>query len=226
MDLQEFKKEHIRTELGLDNTYGRILIIIDFGNVDYWFEEDQQDADGNALAEDEKLTIDLDKIREFCSLFSENARFYYGHDAERDSSLRFIIAAKHVFGGSRVFSKPMQKIRHHLKADEIDANKRILHEDGAGAYVYLHKCNFDVEITVDSIRLMKNYDTLMLFSSDADFVSLFRFLCKKGNDKKVILVKGGHITSSLRELSNKVISAQTIKRQITRIVKKKQKPGS
>jgi uncharacterized LabA/DUF88 family protein len=136
------------------------------------------------------------------------------------------MAAKHVFGGNRVFSKPMQKIKHHLKADEIDSNKRILHEDAEGAYVYLHKCNFDVEITVDSIRLAKDYDTLMLFSSDADFVSLFRFLRKKGNDKKVILVKGGHITSSLRELSNKIINAQTIKRQITRIVKKKQKPGS
>ena len=86
----------------------------------------------------------------------------------------------------------------------------------------LPKCNFDVEISVDAIRLLDKYDTLALFSGDSDFVSLIRFLKKKG--KKVILFKAGFITSDLREVSNKVINAQSIKKHIAEVVKK-QKPG-
>jgi len=71
---------------------------------------------------------------------------------------------------------------------------------------------------------MEGYDTLALFSGDADFVSLARFLRKKGNDKKLLLFKGGNITADLRNISNKVINAQSVKRHIAEI--RKQKPGS
>ena len=50
------------------------------------------------------------------------------------------------------------------------------------------------------------------FSGDADFVSLNRYLRKNG--KKVILIKGGHMTTPLREESDKVINAQSIKKYI------------
>lgn len=225
MDLEAFKKEYIvKTELDIDEGYGRILVAIDFGNVNYWFSDDRQDADNKALADDEKLVVDLDKLNAFCSLFSGHIRFYYGHDPEREGSLRFIAAARHVFGKNRVFTKPVQKIRHHLKLSEIVGNTRATHEDAEGTYVYIPKCNFDVEISVDTIRLMEDYDTLALFSGDADFVSLARFLKKKGNDKKLILFKGGNITGDLRNISDKVLNAQAIKRHITTI--EKQKPGS
>ena len=208
-------------ELGIDAAYGRILVIIDFGNVDYWFEDDRQDAENRVLADDEKLTIDLQKLGDFTSLFSEHVRFYYSHDPQNDS-LRFIGAAKHIFGKSRVFTKPIQKIRHHLKPDEMPGNTRTTFKDGEGIYIHLPKCNFDVEIAVDAIRLAESYDTLALFSSDADFVSLSRYLRKNG--KKVILFKGGHITSDLRQESDKVINAQNIKRHIVAL--KKRKPGT
>ena len=66
MDLAELKKEYvIAQELGIDASYGRILTVIDFGNVDYWFEEDRQDADNTAIPDDAKLTINLQKLKEF-----------------------------------------------------------------------------------------------------------------------------------------------------------------
>lgn len=226
MDLTELKKQYvIAEELGIDPSYGRILTIIDFGNVDYWFEEDTQDADNKAIPEDEKLSIDLEKLHQFTLLLSDHARFYYGHDPQNDS-LRFIGAAKHFFGKNRVFTKPIQKVRHHLRAEEIPVNTRTTFVDAEGIYIQLPKCNFDVEITVDAIRLKENYDTLALFSGDADFVSLARFLRK--NDKKVILFKAGHITSDLRNATDKVINAQNIKRHIVKLKKRKPgvKPGS
>ena len=222
MDIQDFKKEYIvGTELGIDQSvYGKILTIIDFGNVNYWFDEDRQDAENKALLEDEKLRINLAGLHDFVMLFSDHIRFYYGHDPQKKESLSFIAATRHIFG-KKVYTKPMQKVRHHLSADEIESNKRVTFTDKDGVYIHLPKCNFDVEISVDAIRLMDKYDTIALFSGDADFVSLIRFL--KKNDKKVILFKGGYITTELREVSDKVINAQNIKKHIAQVVK--QKPG-
>lgn len=223
MDAAAFKKKYIlETELGIDvHKLGRVLSIIDFGNVNHWFEQDRQDADNKLLAEDEKLSISLAGLHDFASFFSDNTRFYYGHD-RNDHSLGFIMAAKNVFGKNRVFTKQIQKIRHHLAPNEIDANTRTTFVDQEGTYIHLPKCNFDVEISVDAIRLLADYDTLLLFSGDADFVSLVRFL--KKNDKKVILVKGGHITADLRRAVDRVVNAQVIKRHISMV--KKQKPGT
>jgi uncharacterized LabA/DUF88 family protein len=58
-----------------------------------------------------------------------------------------------------------------------------------------------------------------LFSGDADFVSLINYLKKKG--KKVVLFKGGYITSSLRNAADRVVNAQSIKKYIAEMVKSK-----
>jgi uncharacterized LabA/DUF88 family protein len=222
MDIQDFKREYIvGTELGIDTTvYGKILTIIDFGNVNYWFDEDRQDADNKVLQEGEKLRINLEGLSDFANLFSDHVRFYYGHDSQKKESLSFIAAARHVFG-KKVYTKPMQKVRHYLSADEIESNKRMTFTDREGVYVRLPKCNFDVEICVDLIRLLNQYDTVAFFSGDSDFVSLIRHIKKQ--DKKVILFKAGFITSELKEVSDKVINAQNIKKHIAEVVK--QKPG-
>jgi len=217
---QAAKEVLIKGDLGIGDEYGRILTIIDFGNVDYWFDEDRQDSDNNPLAEDQKLVIDLDKLKSFCSLFSDHIRFYYGHNT---SKVSFISAAKYAFGKNMVFTKPIQKVRHNITLEELPSNTREILSDKEGSYILLPKCNFDVEISVDVIKLMDEYDTLALFSSDSDFVSLNRFVRNKSNGKKVILFKAGHIIGDLRKNTDKVINAQNIKRSITII--KQQKPG-
>ena len=75
MDLLEFKKKYVRDELCISTDYGRILTFVDFGNVNYWFENDRQDANNRELHTDEKLAIDLAKLKEFIDLFSVDARF-------------------------------------------------------------------------------------------------------------------------------------------------------
>jgi len=149
-------------------------------------------------------------------------RFYYGTDSSKEGSIKYISAIKHTFGKNRVFSKQIQYICHHLRVNEIESNTRTTFTDRDGLFVRIPKCNFDVEISVDSIRKINSYDTLVLFSGDADFVALARYLRKNG--KKVILIKGGNITSKLRENTDLIVNAQKIKRYITR-VSKKQKPG-
>lgn len=222
MDLQEFKKQYVQQELGISDIFGKVLAFVDFGNVNYWFEEDRQTHEYVALKDNEKFFVDIVKLKDFLGIFSQDIRFYYGHDPANEKSIWFIQKAKSIFGKTRVFTKAMQKVRHYLETpNERSANTRALHHDITGDFVYLPKCNFDVEISVDSIKIIEHYDTICLLSSDADFVHLLRFLRQRG--KKVILIKGGHVVHQLKDISNLVINAQDIKKHIAGI---KQKPGA
>jgi uncharacterized LabA/DUF88 family protein len=220
MDLQDLKEKTIRNELKISDSFDSILVFIDFANVNYWFEEDEYDEKNKILPPDKKLNIDIKKLKEFSSIFTSDIRFYYGHDPVNIKSLGFLMATKKVFGKSNVFTKPIQKIRHYITEQETISNTRSLEHDTKGDFIRIPKCNFDVEICVDAIKLLEKYDTFCLFSSDADFVHLVRFLKKKG--KKVILVKGGYIHHSLHKVSDLIINAQDIKKYIAVI---KQKPS-
>ena len=221
MDLQELKKQYVQQELSISKDFGRILSFVDFGNVNYWFEEDRQTHEYVALKDNEKLFIDIEKLSDFLGIFSKDVRFYYGHDTINKKSIWFIQKAESIFGKNRVFTKAVQKVRHYLDSqDDRKVNTRTLHHDIGGDFVFLPKCNFDVEISVDAIKIVEHYDTVCLLSSDADFVYLLRFLKQKG--KNVILIKGGHVTHQLKDISDLIINAQDIKKRITGI---KQKPG-
>ena len=211
MEQTEFKREFVRSQLKIDDTYGRVHSYIEFGNVTYWFRDDRQDADRNIIPDDQALGIDIVGLKEFAYIVGEDARFYYGHPPGGDTS--FLVKNKHVFGKHRVFTKEIRYVRHYLTDAEAQVNTREVLTDKKGAYVRIAKCNFDVEIAVDAMRNVENYETFCLFSSDADFVHLARFLKSKG--KKFILVKGGPIDHSIREQADLIINAQDIKRHIT-----------
>mgnify|MGYP001576753793 CR=1 FL=1 len=113
-------------------------------------------------------------------------------------------------------------MRHYLETEiEQGTNTRMLHHDASGDYVLLPKCNFDVEISVDAMKILDGYDAMCLLSGDADFVYLLRYLKQKG--KKIILIKSGHVIHHLKEVANLVVNAQDIKKYIADI---KQKPGT
>lgn len=219
--MQDFRKQYVQEELGITGAFGRVISFIDFGNVNYWFNDDRQTHEHVALAEYEEFYIDLEMLRDFLAIFSTDARFYYGKDPANPKSVWFIQKAQTFFGKHRVFTKSIQNVRHYLETKtEQDSNTRALHHDGEGDYVLLPKCNFDVEISVDAVKTLEGYDTICLLSGDADFVYLLRYLKQKG--KKVVLVKAGHVVHQMKEVADLVINAQDIKKYITGI---KQKPG-
>lgn len=58
------------------------------------------------------------------------------------------------------------------------------------------KANFDVEIAVDAVFSLHEYDTLILFSGDCDFEYLIKFL--RGQGKIVIgFSRSGHVAKEL-----------------------------
>lgn len=222
MDLSEFKVQNIRNTLGMSaEQFPRILAFIDFANVNKWFERDELAEDGTLLPANQRLSIDLQKLKDFLYLFSEDVRFYYGTDIDNTRSGKFMGAARHIFGDERVFTKPIQKIKHYLDSDESIGITRTVKKDSIGNYITIPKSNFDVEITLDVIRLAERYHTLCLLSGDADFAPLLRYTRNLG--KKTILIKGGFIQDNLRRFSDIIVNAQSIK---SHIAMKKQKPGS
>lgn len=221
MKLEDLKIDTVKKRLEINESYGRIFSMIDFGNVDYWYEHDERDVNNTLLEKDEKLIVGIDKLYNFCNIFSCNAKFYYGLDSTKQKSIHLIKLARNCFGKTNAVTKNIQRIKHYLSDLEIGNNTRDVNYDLNGEYVYIKKCNFDVEICVDAIRLKDNYDTLCLFSSDADFIGLFRYL--KDCGKKIILIKGGHALGELKKQANLVIKAQDIKSELV-IKKQKSRP--
>ena len=219
MDLQDLKRKFTRNELGITEEYGRIFSFIDFSNVNKWFENDNQDWNNKLLADDEKLSIDIEKLKLFADVFSQRARTYYGEDPKNSKSLGFTYATRKIFGKRDVMTKDIQKIRHNLELEEQLTAKNIITDENGKQYIEIRKCNFDVEISVDAIKMLEHYDTFCIFSGDADFVYLNNFLKKKG--RKIIIIKAGYITTKLRESSDLVINAQNIKKHIVKIAKQK-----
>ena len=215
MDLQEFKKQFICGELGITAEYGRVFSFIDFSNVNKWFENDNQDWNNKLIASGQKIAIDLQALKLFVNIFSEKSRIYYGEDPKNSQSLNFTYVTRKIFGKRNVVTKDLQKIKHYIKLDETRSSEYVIVDEEGRNYIEIRKCNFDVEISVDSLKMIDHYDTFCIFSGDADFVYLNNFLQKKG--KKVIIVKGGYITTKLRKSANLVINAQSIKKHIAKI---------
>ncbi len=207
MDFNEFKLN----SLGIDkNKFGKIYSFVDFGNVNYWFENDRIDAQGGLLPVGDKMVIDIKKLAEFTALFSERRHFYFGLDLQNKKSIKIISKARQFF--DKVATKPIQQIRHYLNGGEEKITTRSINKDKRGDYILIPKCNFDVEICIDVIRFLENYDTFCLFSGDADFVSLCKFLKRK--NKKIIIFNAGHVLHTLKKEADLNINAQKIKADV------------
>ena len=218
MNLEEFKNQFICGELGIPKDYGRIFSFIDFSNVNKWFENDNQGLNNKLLTADDKLAIDLQKLKSFADIFSTRSRIYYGEDPKSSRSLSFTYVMREIFGKRNMVTKDLQRIRHYVGLDNVDIIKTVVANEDGRNYVEVRKCNFDVEISVDAIKMINHYEIFCIFSGDADFVYLNNFLRKMG--KKIIVIKGGYVTAKLKESANLVINAQDIKKYIIRVIKK------
>lgn len=215
MELQELKLQ----TLGIDKEkFGKIFAFVDYGNVNYWYEKDRRGADGVDLLTDQKLIVDVEKLAHFANLFSEQKqkRFYYGWNPRKETNWHIVIKAEKC--GFIKKTKPMQFIKHYLSGGENPRggfNNSEIKSDVNGKYIEIPKSNFDVEISVDAVRLLEKYDTFCLFSGDSDFTYLVQYL--KKNKKKFIVIASGQVFHTLAELADLYINAQTIKADITSI---------
>ncbi len=209
----DFKGLKLKT-LGIDKEkFGKIFCFIDYGNVNYWYENDRRNWDNNQLSENQKLIVDIERLASFVSEFSEQKRFYYGWNPRRQPNWHIAIKAEKC--GFIKVTKPMQFIKHYIGNGVISRDGRPTKKDSVGTYIEIPKSNFDVEVSVDAIRLIEKYDTFCLFSGDSDFTYLVSYL--KKHKKKFIVVASGQVFHTLKELADLYINAQDVKGSITSI---------
>lgn len=92
--------------------------------------------------------------------------------------------------------------------------KIIKKRDGSG---HLRKANFDVEIAVETMKRINDFDTFILFSGDSDFHYLLKELKTKGKTTMVISMKH-HVAKELVEIADFYIDLSKIKDSIERKV--------
>lgn len=125
-----------------------------------------------------KWSIDYKKLNEFFKTLgqSHGVRFYTAaFDNEGHHKFRYFLDKNLKF---KLVTKPLKEYEDHT----IDTPHR--------------KANFDVEIAVDSVFSINDFDTLILFSGDCDFEYLIKFL--RGNGKVIIgFSRSGHVAKEL-----------------------------
>jgi len=128
------------------------------------------------------LTVDYKKLSKyFLSLSTHSFLRYYGptFDAVKQQQFFGMLNAKEY----RIITKPIKVIHdYHTKED-------------------IRKANFDVEIGVDAIRFVKNYDVFVLFSGDSDFRYLCQYL-KKVKKTVVVFSTRWRISRELVEIAD------------------------
>ena len=103
------------------------------------------------------------------------------------------------------FIEKLTKLGYIVKAKEV---KRIR----LSSSTYEWKGNLDVELTIDVLANLNNFDTLILMSGDSDFASLLDTV--KSNGKRVLVMSTkGHISKELLERA-KYINIQKLRDQI------------
>ena len=163
---------------------GRFIVLLILATLIIGTRKDSRDINSIQLKENQKLIIDIEKLASFVSEFSEQKRFYYGWNPRAKKNWHIVIKAEKC--GFIKNTKPMQFIKHYIGEGVVSREGRTTRKDVNGTYIEIPKSNFDVEISVDAIRLLQKYDSFCLFSGDSDFTYLVNFL--KKNKKKFIVI--------------------------------------
>ena len=156
-------KEKVYKEVSKKN--GTVYVFIDASNI--W---QAQKAKGKMF--------DYEKLRDFLKLkFDASAiKIFYYTAYPAENTRTYSLDGKHKFYtylkkglGFEMRKKELKRIPVHTEQGDI------IQEKG----------NMDVELTIDAIQYMREYDTAVLFTGDSDFLALVVLLRSRG--KKVYI---------------------------------------
>lgn len=81
---------------------------------------------------------------------------------------------------------------------------------------HTRKANFDVEIAINAMKLIDEYEEIVLFSGDSDFTYLLRELQKRGKHVVVISTKY-HVARELVSCADTYLDLRKIRKEIRRL---------
>lgn len=175
----------------LFNFKGKTAVFIDYANIKAW-------------AKDKNYFIDLKILYDILKNSSVNKIiFYYGTDPKNPMSSVFLNKLRSF--GYEVITKQVKYLKINLldllnKKENKELLKRLSPKTSKILFTEIKelekkritllspKANFDIEITLDIILFLDNYDNFILFSGDGDFVPVLKLLRSK--NKTVTIVSG------------------------------------
>lgn len=137
---------------------GKSTVYIDWANVYGWKKT-------------LKREVNPEKLFEYFKSYKEisDVRFYFGTDNNEKS--RSFLNKMNIIG-YEVVTKPVK----YILVTEIKDQK-----------IYRRKCDFDMEVCIDTHRALKeNFESFIFFTGDGDFEPLYKMLINLG--KQVIVV--------------------------------------
>jgi len=143
---------------------GKTSVFIDWANVYGWTKSRKREVDA------EELFGYLETYPEIVDI-----RLYFGLDTHPKSEA-FLKEVSQI--GYMVVQKPVK----YIQIVELEGQK-----------IYRRKCDFDMEVCIDTHRAIKEgYDSFVFFTGDGDYEPLYKMLI--GLQKQVIVVyTAGHL---------------------------------
>lgn len=160
---------------------GRISIFIDASNVFF-------------INRKLRVSIDYAKVLQFFRAFDAEAKCYFYSAFQEDYQKQLDYFDELTQAGIMVKKKPLKFISLPKPRGK---KKSELSQEEEGFY----KGNMDVELVLDAIRLMSQYDTFVLFSGDSDFHALLKYL-EEHNKNVVVLSKPGFVAEELKTVGH------------------------
>jgi len=174
--------------------------------------------------------VDYKRLRQF---FQENVNLvslnFYSANFGTESHNNFLAFLKRK--GFRLKTKNIKDIQN-LKAtitrrcrfcketNEVDIKFKCVKCGKENDVPIERKANFDVEISVDAVNELKNFDTFVLFSGDSDFAYLLKFL-KQNKKQTVVISERGHVSKELIDEADSYFDLHVFKGKF--IIPKRQK---
>jgi len=157
--------------------------------------------------------IDWLKFKAYCERIYQSPFFFY-YEGVPSKGQYFDIYPNHGITEFSVTKKKKINYFKFLKGISFKVRQKPvgrIYDSTAGQFK--HKCNFDVELTIDALDNISNYDCFVLVSGDGDFVKLVKYL--KGRKKKtVIIAPSERLSWNLEKAANQVIYLDDIEDQI------------
>lgn len=151
----------------------RTIVVVDFGNVEKWKDSMGWKVGIQELAALSKHLSKGDK---------QLRRFYYGSDFGSDTKSTTLTP----------WSKNILNRAEWNRFEVVEKRVKYIHDnrDPSG---FVKKCDLDVEMAVDLIKMHDLYDHIVVFSGDGDIAYALRYLKEAFGKLSYVFSARGHI---------------------------------
>jgi uncharacterized LabA/DUF88 family protein len=184
----------------------KVIFLLDYSNIYYGLEKLGWEIDYTKLKKYIENKYELVGLYYYMGIHSFKSYFDTHPEIDRTDAAAIRLFRRKTLAKQKVI-KRLKKVGYIVRAKEISSVY-----DNTEAKCKL-KCNADVEITVDALDKINEYEEAILVSGDSDFVKLVKYL--KGKNKKVTAIAmRDRFSNQLKKAANRSIYLNGLRKEI------------